>query len=62
MIERLVECLEALLDLRDPCKVEHRPVDILVTCRLRRDRRGRELREHDWLRPMQTGRLGRQPQ
>ncbi len=30
MIERLVDCLEALPDPRDPYKVEHRLVDILV--------------------------------
>jgi predicted transposase YbfD/YdcC len=30
MIERLVDCFEALPDPRDPCKVEHRLLDILV--------------------------------
>jgi hypothetical protein len=30
MIERLVDCLEALPDPRDPCKVEHRLIDVLV--------------------------------
>jgi hypothetical protein len=28
MIERSVDCLEALPDPRDPCKVEHRLVDV----------------------------------
>ena len=30
MIERSVDCLEALPDPRDPCKVEHRLVDVLA--------------------------------
>ncbi len=30
MIERLVDCLGALPDPRDPCKVEHRLIDVLV--------------------------------
>jgi hypothetical protein len=30
MIEHLVDCLEVLPDPRDPCKVEHRLVDVLA--------------------------------